>query len=277
MSKISCNIIYDLLPSYLDNICSEDTRQLVEEHFMECQSCHNLYESMKKSQFVSDKLEEKQIKYLKKIKRRDQIKNVLLFGVVLMLLLILFYYNFYSYRFAEMNIARTINYLFTPIVSAYLFIMLSHYPAGKRKGGKITIGVVCCELAAILYMTGILIYTMISCAKGQFVFGITEMALLGPFLARQMKFFEVCYLLVFGSTIIVTYRTKKMNILLLTLPLAGFSLMASYLLILKRLDGSIGNVILSILLSFIILAAEVLIIIFLSRLVRRKIGNVEEL
>ncbi len=277
MSKISCNIIYDLLPSYLDNICSEDSRQLVEEHFKECQSCQNLYESMKKSQFVPDKLEERQVTYLKKVKRRDQIKNILLFGIVFILLFILCYYNFYSYRFAEMNIARTINYLFTPIVSVYLFIMLSHYPAAKKKSGKLTAGVACCELAAMLYMTGVMIYTIVACGKGKIVFGITDMALLGPFLARQIKFFEVCYLLVFMSTIIVTYRTKKMNILWLTLPLVGFSLMANYLLILKRADASIETVIISILSSQIILVGEVLLIMLFSRFIRRKIGTSEEL
>lgn len=30
--KISCNIIEDLLPLYVDDMVSEDSRQLVEEH-----------------------------------------------------------------------------------------------------------------------------------------------------------------------------------------------------------------------------------------------------
>ena len=37
--KISCNIIEDLLPLYVDEAASEDSRQLVEEHLKGCPSC----------------------------------------------------------------------------------------------------------------------------------------------------------------------------------------------------------------------------------------------
>ncbi len=37
--KISCNIIEDLLPLYVDDMVSEDSRQLVEEHLKECTTC----------------------------------------------------------------------------------------------------------------------------------------------------------------------------------------------------------------------------------------------
>ena len=33
--KITCNIIEDLLPLYVDDMVSEDSRQLVEEHLKE--------------------------------------------------------------------------------------------------------------------------------------------------------------------------------------------------------------------------------------------------
>ena len=32
MSKISCNVIQDIMPLYVDEIVSEDTKKLVEEH-----------------------------------------------------------------------------------------------------------------------------------------------------------------------------------------------------------------------------------------------------
>ena len=35
MKKISCNIIKDILPLYLDGVVSDDTRQMVEEHLSE--------------------------------------------------------------------------------------------------------------------------------------------------------------------------------------------------------------------------------------------------
>ena len=36
--KITCNIIEDLLPLYVDDMVSEDSRKLVEEHLKECQA-----------------------------------------------------------------------------------------------------------------------------------------------------------------------------------------------------------------------------------------------
>ena len=35
MSKISCNVIQDIMPLYVDEIVSEDTKKLVEEHLKE--------------------------------------------------------------------------------------------------------------------------------------------------------------------------------------------------------------------------------------------------
>ena len=40
--KITCNIIEDLLPLYIDDMVSEDSRQLVEEHLKECAACRKM-------------------------------------------------------------------------------------------------------------------------------------------------------------------------------------------------------------------------------------------
>ncbi len=39
MSKISCDIIKDILPLYYDDVCSEDSKKMVEEHLAQCSSC----------------------------------------------------------------------------------------------------------------------------------------------------------------------------------------------------------------------------------------------
>lgn len=39
MAKIPCEIIRDLLPLYQDDICSEKSRNAIEEHIKECESC----------------------------------------------------------------------------------------------------------------------------------------------------------------------------------------------------------------------------------------------
>ena len=42
-----CNIVNDLLPLYVDNILSEDSRQFVENHLSSCDKCKIQLENLK--------------------------------------------------------------------------------------------------------------------------------------------------------------------------------------------------------------------------------------
>lgn len=39
MNKISCEVIKDIMPIYVDNICSQESRSVIEEHILECEEC----------------------------------------------------------------------------------------------------------------------------------------------------------------------------------------------------------------------------------------------
>ncbi|GKX30715.1 hypothetical protein SH1V18_31950 [Vallitalea longa] len=39
--KIDCEIIKDLLPLYIDGICSDKSKELIEEHIKVCDDCNN--------------------------------------------------------------------------------------------------------------------------------------------------------------------------------------------------------------------------------------------
>lgn len=45
--KNNCDIIRDLLPLYVDGICSQDSAKLVEEHLTDCQSCRELLDKLR--------------------------------------------------------------------------------------------------------------------------------------------------------------------------------------------------------------------------------------
>lgn len=65
--QLKCEIIRDLLPSYVDEQTSEVTNLAVEEHVAECQECADILRRMKEPQKeFSDQKEE--IDYLKKVK-----------------------------------------------------------------------------------------------------------------------------------------------------------------------------------------------------------------
>ena len=50
MNKIPCEVIQDLLPSYIDGLTSPVTNEIIEDHLCTCEECRKLYESMKKGE-----------------------------------------------------------------------------------------------------------------------------------------------------------------------------------------------------------------------------------
>lgn len=52
--KTSCEIIKDILPLYCDEVCSEETRKLVEEHIGDCPSCAALLEKLRTDCHIID-------------------------------------------------------------------------------------------------------------------------------------------------------------------------------------------------------------------------------
>lgn len=69
LEKISCNVIKDLIPSYIDEICSEESRNLVDEHIKSCTDCHTHLELLQNTTLTDEKGEKEKISYLKKIKK----------------------------------------------------------------------------------------------------------------------------------------------------------------------------------------------------------------
>ena len=53
--KYPCGIIKDLLPLYIDDVCNEDSRQVVENHLAECEACRKYHEAMKATEGYVDK------------------------------------------------------------------------------------------------------------------------------------------------------------------------------------------------------------------------------
>lgn len=50
--KINCSIVDDLLPLYLEDICSDDSKAALEEHLQECPACREKLARMKNSDII---------------------------------------------------------------------------------------------------------------------------------------------------------------------------------------------------------------------------------
>lgn len=104
MSKISCSIIRDLMVLYEDDVCSEDSRKLIEEHISSCAECHKLYEQTRKkippitlsddeqadTNVDSAPSEEKEraSRALKKLKMKFTYKHIIITGITILCLMI---------------------------------------------------------------------------------------------------------------------------------------------------------------------------------------------
>lgn len=92
--KITCNIIEDLLPLYVDDMVSEDSRKLVEEHLKECPACGKMQEEMMRENCLSAgrkdgnsaQINKTEAEPLKKIRRRIRKKRI--FSVILAVALV---------------------------------------------------------------------------------------------------------------------------------------------------------------------------------------------
>ena len=52
--KISCEIIKDLLPLYFDDVCSDDSKSLVDEHLETCNECKSRLQLIEMSLPISN-------------------------------------------------------------------------------------------------------------------------------------------------------------------------------------------------------------------------------
>ena len=74
MNKLPCEVVKDLLPSYIDELTSGTTNELIEAHLKTCQDCRAVCASMKgpEAGMEWEEQEKKEIDFLKKNKKRNR-------------------------------------------------------------------------------------------------------------------------------------------------------------------------------------------------------------
>ncbi len=80
-----CSMIEDLLPLYVENLVSEETKKQIEEHLKQCNKCSTLLKKMQqnevfnlqKSEQPNTEIREKEIKCIKNIKKKITFKIII--------------------------------------------------------------------------------------------------------------------------------------------------------------------------------------------------------
>ncbi|QUG43647.1 zf-HC2 domain-containing protein [Psychrobacillus sp. INOP01] len=96
MKEIKCTIIQDLLPLYVDDVVSEDTKELVRQHLQTCQACQKEHQQMTQTLYIPI---ENKVTLFEKVNKKWNRKKIILIGgsifTTLFLCLAVFSYVFY--------------------------------------------------------------------------------------------------------------------------------------------------------------------------------------
>ena len=89
--KIECDIVKDLLPLYVEQISSEASNRVIEEHLVECEQCKTIYQEMKSPELhiqYDREPAESFNKYVKKGKRKLGLKVAVITAAVILLVVV---------------------------------------------------------------------------------------------------------------------------------------------------------------------------------------------
>ncbi len=105
-NKLDCHVVEDLLPLYNEDLVSEKTKEQVEEHLNSCSSCHKKWESMQENVQNSFVTDQKDIDYLKTIRKKTKHQKIFvsLFSIFAIIIIGLgFYFKGSEASFEDIN------------------------------------------------------------------------------------------------------------------------------------------------------------------------------
>lgn len=96
--KKDCNVIKDLLPLYIDDVCSNESRELVEKHLRNCNNCQKYLDELK-FDIKESKVDEINVfkKFAKKINFKIIINTIIISCFVLAITLGILYFSGHYY------------------------------------------------------------------------------------------------------------------------------------------------------------------------------------
>ena len=127
MNDIPCGVIRDLLPLYTEELCSEESKALVESHLKNCPDCRRLKENMKKTEPLPVDSGEGLKKIRKELKNR-RLRTAAMAALLVFVLLVSFfswyskpeYYPYSENRISVRTLGDKIEISFTGVARASL-------------------------------------------------------------------------------------------------------------------------------------------------------------
>lgn len=230
MSKLSCDIIRDLIPSYIDEICSEESRRVVQEHLETCSDCRESAQILNQTQLVDSKLEVHTINHMKKVKKHFIRKNMFSFGLLLVFMIL----GLGMVIVKQGDLPIDIYYVAMPIVILSSYLICSEYvTVNKATKREVIVGSLGIFLILYTSTLAILIEKWANDLPCPFGLHIGQM---GPFLYKQLLIIGILHM---GGLIIElrgSIHTKASKNIAQVIHITGIGLAFGMISILKRIS-----------------------------------------
>lgn len=108
--KRKCSLIRDLLPNYIENLVSEETKQYVNNHIMRCEECKQILKDMEGDNIdeITNALEKEAETRIIKIIKKQKKRKFIFKAIAIILLFVLFVSIIcFSVRFIPINFVRS--------------------------------------------------------------------------------------------------------------------------------------------------------------------------
>ena len=222
MKNKECDIIKDLLPSYVDNICSEASKEWIEEHLAECEECRGAAEVMHHTEISSAGMDLAQLEAGKKIARKNLRRSVWNLGLCLLTA----FFIFVAFEVSKVQIPNAALYVVFAFCMAMTWLTWRNQ-SKLRRWDKWDTAMTCAAVLATGYGTVMMWYGFSCAAAGETVFGLAPNKF-GPFLYGQMVLAAVVCVFIYLIQVVRTVRKGRSNSLVLNICLTGIFLMMAY-------------------------------------------------
>lgn len=222
MNKKECDITRDLLPSYVDNICSEASREWIEEHVKECEDCRRTAEAMRHTEISATMLEQVQLEAGKKVIRKNLRKSVWNLGLCLLTA----FFMLLVFLLDGVQIPHMALYIVFPICLLMTWLTFRNQTK-LRIWDKWDFIMTMVAVLAMGYGAGMMKYGFSQAVRGETIFGLA-LNEFGPFLYSQMVLAAVLCFIVYVLQLVRTVKQGRSNSLPLCLSLTGIFLMMAY-------------------------------------------------
>lgn len=254
--EITCDIINDLIPSYVDEICSKDSKKLVTEHIQTCTLCRQTVDRLKNTTFTTDQTETQQLNYMRRVKQKYT--NISQSGFRLLILLVAFtaFYMLYEHGNKAFGIHYIVQLLL--IIGTYLILSQTSQPYCSNKLSNLLITG---NIITITYIVLLTFFCYQWIVTKQCPFNI-ELTQLGPFVVRLLLVAMCLLFLIFTCCLLLTFKNITVKKLAFILPITGCCMALILISTFRNLSYDVHAVFVLIIKRYLLLVIEATVTMF---------------